>query len=85
MLLWMALLLAGESHFAWLSIGEGGGKKQPPFYSDMSCSHIFCEKGSFFFIIREGQKSYLENPLQKMYSAVKFIKSDQPALKFLTG
>ena len=64
---------------------RGGGKKQPPFYSDMSCSHIFCEKGSFFFIIREGQKSYLENPVQKMYSAVKFIKSDQPALKFLTG
>jgi hypothetical protein len=27
MLLWMALLLAGESHFAWLSIAEGGGQK----------------------------------------------------------
>ena len=27
MLLWMALLLAGESHFAWLSIAEGGGAK----------------------------------------------------------
>ena len=22
-----------------------GDKKQPPFYSYMSCSHIFCEKG----------------------------------------
>ena len=26
MLLWMALLLAGESHFAWLAIGEGRQK-----------------------------------------------------------
>ena len=85
MLLWMVLVLARESHFAKPSIGEGGGKKQPPFYSDMSCSHIFCKKGSFFFIIREAQKSYLEHPVQKMYSAVKFIRSDQPALKLLTG
>ena len=44
-----------------------------------------CEKGSFFFIIREGHKSYLVHPVQKMYSAVKFIKSDQPVLKFLIG
>ena len=45
MLLWMVLVLARESHFAKPSIGEGGGKKQPAFYSDMSCSHIFCGKG----------------------------------------
>jgi hypothetical protein len=25
--------------------GRGGGKKQPLVYSDMSCSHIFSEKG----------------------------------------
>ena len=56
MLLWMVLAFARESHFAKPSIGEGGGEKQPLFYSDMSCSHIFCKKGSFFFIIREAQK-----------------------------
>jgi hypothetical protein len=81
----MGLVLARESHFAKPSIGEGGGEKQPAFYSDMSYSHIFCKKGSFFFIIREAQKSYLEHPAQKMYSAIKFIRSDQPALKLLTG
>ena len=45
MLLWMVLVFARESHFAKPSIGEGG-QKQPPFYSDMSCSHIFSEKGT---------------------------------------
>ena len=47
MLLWMVLVLARESHFAKPSIGEGGGEKQALVYSDMSCSHIFFEKGSF--------------------------------------
>ena len=47
-LLWMVLVFARESHFAYLSIGEGGGEKQPPFYSDMSSSHIFCKKGLAF-------------------------------------
>ena len=46
MLLWMVLVLARESHFAKPSIGEGG-PKQALVYSDMSCSHIFFEKGSF--------------------------------------
>ena len=43
----MALAFFRESHFAYLLIGEGG-QKQPPFYSDMSCSHIFFEKGLVF-------------------------------------
>jgi hypothetical protein len=46
MLLWMVLAFARESHFAKPSIGEGGGKKQPPFCSDMPCSHIFLVEGS---------------------------------------
>jgi hypothetical protein len=40
----MVLVLVRESHFAWLSIGEGGAK-QSPLFSEMSCSHIFSEKG----------------------------------------
>ena len=67
MLLWMVLVLARESHFACLSMGEGGGQKQPPFYRDMSCSHIFCYKGPFFFIIWEVQQLNFEPPVQKMY------------------
>ena len=45
MLLWMELVFVKENHFALPSIGEGGGKKQQPFYSDMYCSHIFSEQG----------------------------------------
>jgi len=33
-------------------------------------------------MIWEAQQSYFEHPIQKMYPAVKFIKSDQPALNF---
>jgi len=31
MLLWMVLVLARESHFACLSMGEGGAKSSRPF------------------------------------------------------
>ena len=39
--LWMALLLAGESHFAWLSIAEGGAKNSRPFI-------VICPALTFF-------------------------------------
>jgi hypothetical protein len=39
----MVLVLARESHFACFSMGGGGGEKQPLFYSDNYCSHIFSE------------------------------------------
>ena len=57
---------ARESHFALLSIEEGG-QKQPPFYCDVSCSHIFCDEGPFFFIIWEAQHLNFEYPVQRMY------------------
>ena len=30
---------------------QGGGKKQPPFYSDMPCSHIFPKKSFTNFVL----------------------------------
>ena len=44
---YMLLGFARENHFGRSSMVEGG-QKQPPFYSDMSCSHIFCGKGWVF-------------------------------------
>ena len=40
-LLWMVLVFARESHFAYLSIGEGGAKNSRPFI-------VICQALTFF-------------------------------------
>ena len=63
MLLWMVLVLARESHFAKPSIGEGGGKKQPPFIVICPALTFFVEKvllWIFILLTRLLVKSKLE-------------------------